>query len=180
MFLEVTLEEILRGCVKQRRVTRTVIELNGELGSEQLIASINVLPGAHEGSRIRFPNYGDEKVGFRPADVVFILRLKPHIHFNRQGDDIVRVEMISWNELKGGYQMQRLIPTLEKETLTVWVHRNNFKITNEHPKMITAMKVFHQRGLPRYGNPTQRGNLVVNFMMTDFKEDGFFDICQIM
>jgi len=87
--LPVSLEDVLHGRTKKMKVTRKVVSDDGQsLRTEEKILSIDVRPGWKAGTRITFPREGDQIPGSIPADVVFIVRDKPHPQFVRDGSDI--------------------------------------------------------------------------------------------
>lgn len=158
------------GYTKHISVTRAVISSkNEQCGKEELIAEVIVAPGTHEGTKYRFANYGDEKVGYIPADVVFVVRVKPHAYFKRDGDDILYPLAMRWSEVKRGIQVQ--IPTLN-------VHDPRIALTLNIFTPVDVPKVYYGRGLPRNGNPKNRGNLVVHFVIERNQQQG--SSCNIM
>ncbi|NWW85710.1 DNJB1 protein, partial [Rhynochetos jubatus] len=56
--------------------------------NEDKILTIEVKRGWKEGTKITFPKEGDQTPNNIPADVVFVLKDKPHGVFRREGSDI--------------------------------------------------------------------------------------------
>lgn len=50
--------------------------------------TINVRPGWKSGTKITFQKEGDQTPGKVPADIVFVLRDKPHTLYRREGADL--------------------------------------------------------------------------------------------
>ena len=64
------------------------------------VLTINVKPGWKSGTKITFQREGDQAPNKIPADIVFIIRDKPHIHFKREGPDLKYSCKISLKEVK--------------------------------------------------------------------------------
>uniref|UniRef100_A0A1B0GMJ1 Uncharacterized protein n=2 Tax=Phlebotomus papatasi TaxID=29031 RepID=A0A1B0GMJ1_PHLPP len=84
----VTLDEINKGCVKKMKISRRVLQPDGSPKREEKYVSIAVKPGWKSGTRVTFQKEGDQTRGKIPADIVFIIRDKPHPVFKREGSDI--------------------------------------------------------------------------------------------
>ncbi|KAK8707225.1 hypothetical protein V6N13_058286 [Hibiscus sabdariffa] len=54
---------------------------------ESEILTINVKPGWKKGTKITFPDKGNEQPNQLPADLVFVIDEKPHDLYKRDGDD---------------------------------------------------------------------------------------------
>ena len=61
--------------------------------------TINVKPGWKSGTKITFQREGDQAPNKIPADIVFIIRDKPHVHFRREGPDLKYSCKISLKEV---------------------------------------------------------------------------------
>lgn len=83
-----TLEEIYHGCVKKMKIARRVLEPDGAPRKEDKYVSISVKPGWKSGTKVTFQKEGDQTKGRIPADIVFIIRDKPHPLFKREGSDL--------------------------------------------------------------------------------------------
>jgi len=87
--LPLSLEDVMHGTTKKMKITRKVMSDDGQsTRTEEKILSIDVKPGWKAGTRITFPREGDQMPGSVPADIVFIVRDKPHPQFVRDGSDI--------------------------------------------------------------------------------------------
>ncbi|KAJ1569119.1 DnaJ sub B member 13, partial [Nowakowskiella sp. JEL0078] len=86
----VTLEELYLGTVKKMKLFRKVLKDDNMTTSEQdKILTIEIQPGWKEGTRISFIKEGDQGPNTIPADIIFIIKQKPHQYFERRGDDLV-------------------------------------------------------------------------------------------
>lgn len=98
--LFLTLEEVLRGCVKKMKITRKVLTADGKsYKKEDKVLTINVRPGWKAGTKITFQREGDHNSSTIPADIVFTVRDKPHPTFKRDGVDIVYMAKITLREV---------------------------------------------------------------------------------
>uniref|UniRef100_A0A182RF61 DnaJ_C domain-containing protein n=1 Tax=Anopheles funestus TaxID=62324 RepID=A0A182RF61_ANOFN len=115
--LYVSLEDVNAGCQKKMKISKMVMGQDGSARKEEKILSINVKPGWKAGTKITFPREGDQIPGKVPADIVFIIRDKPHSHFKREGSDIKYTAKVSLREALCGTVVS--VPTLSGETLTI-------------------------------------------------------------
>lgn len=86
--LYVTLEDITKGCVKKMKISRRVVQPDGSAKKEDKVLTIHVKPGWKAGTKITFQKEGDQARNKIPADIVFIIRDKPHPQFKREGSDV--------------------------------------------------------------------------------------------
>lgn len=85
----VTLEDIHRGTTKKLKITRRILNPDGRSSqTEDKILTIDIKPGWKAGTKITFPKEGDQFPNKIPADIVFVIRDKPHATFKRDGHDI--------------------------------------------------------------------------------------------
>ncbi|GFY83779.1 DNAJ heat shock family protein [Actinidia rufa] len=83
------------------------------------ILTIEIKPGWKKGTKITFPEKGNEQRGVIPSDLVFIIDEKPHT-FKRDGNDLVFTKKISFVEALTGYTAQ--ITSLDGRTLTIAIN----------------------------------------------------------
>lgn len=151
--LYVSLEDINIGCVKRMRISRKVLQQDGSLRQEEKILEIDVKPGWKAGTRITFPKEGDQGRNKIPADIVFILKDKPHPVFKREGSDLKYTAKVTLKQALCGCTVQ--VPTLSGPARTL-----NF--TNEVIKPNTIKRI-QNCGLPFPKEPSRRGDLLVTF-----------------
>ncbi|KFW92885.1 DnaJ subfamily B member 5, partial [Phalacrocorax carbo] len=97
--LKVSLEEIYHGSTKRMKITRRRLNPDGRtMRTEDKILNIVIKRGWKEGTRITFPKEGDATPDNIPADIVFVLKDKPHSHFKRDGTNMVYTANISLKE----------------------------------------------------------------------------------
>lgn len=151
--LYVSLEDILKGCTKKMKICRKVVQPDGTTRKEDKVLTINVKPGWKAGTKITFQREGDQGRNKIPADIVFIIRDKPHPYFKREGSDIRYTAKISLKQALCGCIVE--IPTMTGEKLSL-----NF--TNEIIKPNTV-KHIQGHGLPLPKEPSRKGDLIVAF-----------------
>ena len=150
--LNVTLEEVLKGCTKKMKINRRVISHGGIERKEDKVLTVNIKPGWKAGTKITFPREGDQNPSTIPSDIVFIIKDKPHKTFTRDGMDIIYFSKISLKDALCGCLLT--IPTLEGEKITLRVH----DIINP-----SSNRRISGRGLPNPKDPSKRGDLIVRF-----------------
>ncbi|XP_058826934.1 dnaJ protein homolog 1-like [Topomyia yanbarensis] len=151
--LYVTLEDVNVGCQKRMKISKMVMRQDGSARKEEKILNINVKPGWKAGTKITFPREGDQVPGKIPADIVFIIRDKPHPHFKREGSDIKYTAKISLRQSLCGTVVK--VPTLSGEQLSI-------STVGEIVKPNTVKRL-QGRGLPFPKEPSRRGDLLLAF-----------------
>lgn len=149
--LNVTLEEVLKGCTKKMKITRKVYQ-GGMESREDKVLTINVKPGWKAGTKITFPREGDQNPNSIPSDIVFIIQDKSHKLFKRDGADIIYTAKISLKEALCGTRLS--IPTLEGNEVPI---RISDVVNSKTVRRISG------RGLPYPKDPSKRGDLIVHF-----------------
>nr|ABE57132.1 heat shock protein Hsp40 [Liriomyza sativae] len=151
--LYVTPEEIDKGCVRKMKISRTSLAQGGNQYKQEKVLNINVKPGWKAGTKITFPKEGDQSPGKIPADIVFIIRDKPHLIFKRDGSDLKYTAKVSLKQALCGTTIS--VPTLQGDRVQINTFGEVIKPTTV--KRITG------RGLPYPRDPNLRGDLHVHF-----------------
>eukprot|EP00798_Chlamydomonas_sp_ICE-L_P008304 gene8304-1576_t len=146
--LACTLEELYTGATMEK--CRLAGQVRGSQESE--ILEINIKPGWKKGTKITFPEKGDESPGIIPADIVFILDEKPHSILRRDGNDLLITKRLMLVDALCGTTMS--IPLLDGSKIDVPV---NDIITP------TSVKLLKGKGMPITKAPGTFGNLIIKF-----------------
>lgn len=152
--LYVSLEEINTGVTKKMKITRNIaIKETHQLKKEEKILTIQVKPGWKEGTKITFEKEGDQAPGKIPADIVFVIRDKPHQVFKRDGANLSFTTKLTLRDALCGTRIT--VPTLEGP-----------KVYLDYTKDIVrpqTVKRLPGRGLPFPKDPSRRGDILVHF-----------------
>lgn len=116
------------------------------------ILTIDIKAGWKKGTKITFPEKGNEGRGVIPSDLVFIVDEKPHPVLKRDGNDLVMTQKISLCEALTGYIVQ--VSTLDGRSLTIPI---NSVISPNYEEVVKG------EGMPMPKEPTKKGNLRVKF-----------------
>ncbi|KAK3577583.1 hypothetical protein CHS0354_026552 [Potamilus streckersoni] len=151
--LQVTLEEIFIGTTKKLKITRKVLNPDGRTTRvEDKILTVDIKPGWKAGTKITFPKEGDQTPNNIPADIVFVIKDKPHPQFTRDASDIRYKVAISLRQALCGTTIN--VPTIDNRTIPLRlseVIRPN------------SIKRIQGEGLPLPKQPSKRGDLIIEF-----------------
>ncbi|XP_068249239.1 dnaJ protein homolog 1-like [Palaemon carinicauda] len=152
--LYVTLEEVAKGVTRKMKITRNVTTGDGRsTRREEKILTIDIKPGWKEGTKITFEKEGDQVPGKIPADIIFVIRDKPHSLFKRDGANLIYNAKITLRDALCGTRVA--VPTLEGQKVTL-----NF--SNEIIKPQTTKRL-QGYGLPFPKDHTRKGDIIVHF-----------------
>lgn len=112
------------------------------------ILTIDVKPGWKKGTKITFPEKGNQEPGVIPADLIFVIDEKPHSDYKRDGNDLLAEKEITLLEALTG-------KTLELTTLD---GRNLMIPLTEIVKPGYELVVPNE-GMPISKDPRRKGNL---------------------
>lgn len=112
------------------------------------ILTIDVKPGWKKGTKITFPEKGNQEPGVIPADLIFVIDEKPHSVYKRDGNDLLAEAEITLLEALTG-------KTLE---LTMLDGRNLMLPLTEIVKPGYELVVPNE-GMPVSKDPRRKGNL---------------------
>ena len=151
--LFVTFEELLTGTTKKMKITRDILVPGGNrTTSEQKVLEINVKKGWKEGTKVTCPKEGNQKPNKTPADIVFVIRDKPHDLFTRDKENnLIYKETISLRDALCGKK-------IDVKTLTGQIIPLQLKMVSP-----TTKRIIKGEGLPLPKTPERRADLVVEF-----------------
>ncbi|EDW03746.1 dnaJ protein homolog 1 isoform X2 [Drosophila grimshawi] len=151
--LYVTLEEIYHGCVKKMKISRRVVHADGSSKKEDKVLQISIKPGWKSGTKVTFQKEGDQAPGKIPADIVFIIRDKPHAMFKREGCDLRYTARLTLKQALCGVVFQ--VPTMSGDKLRISTMQEIIK-----PNTVKRIQGY---GLPFPKDTTRKGDLLVAF-----------------
>ncbi len=94
------------GMIQQMQRTCSECKGQGKMAktkSERKILEVHIDRGAKDGQRIKFDGMGDEIPGMEAGDIHFIVKVKDHPVFKRQGADLLVQKEISLNQALCGF-----------------------------------------------------------------------------
>lgn len=117
--LHCSLEELYKGAKKKMRIARNVFDpsVSGKFRTLEEILTIEIKPGWKRGTKITFPEKGNEEPGVIPADVIFVIEEKPHATYKRDGNDLVVNQEITLLEALTGRTLD--LTTLDGRSLVL-------------------------------------------------------------
>lgn len=147
-----SLEELFNGCTKTIHITRRRYNEEGSLEDVEKELVIKVRPGWKEGTKITFPQEGDEGPNTTPPDLIFMIKQAVHSVFRREGSNLVMVASISLTDALTDCCLP--VPTLDGRTLSL-----------PCPEVVspTYERIIPGEGMPSSKQPSSRGDLVIRF-----------------
>jgi DnaJ family protein B protein 4 len=150
--LPCSLEDLYKGTTRKMKISRDIVDISGKSVKVEEILTINIKPGWKKGTKITFPEKGNEQPGVIPSDIIFIIDEKPHNVFTRDGNDLVTTQRISLADALTGYTVH--LTTLDGRNLTIPV--TNI-ISPDYEEVVP------REGMPIPKDPTRKGNLRIKF-----------------
>ncbi|KAG2256810.1 hypothetical protein Bca52824_076104 [Brassica carinata] len=158
--LECTLEELCHGESRTSRSLETSSPMKGLLIMKQEeTLRVNIKPGWKKGTKITFEGVGNEKPGYLPEDITFVVEEKRHSLFKSRGDDLeIAVEIPLLKALTG---CNLSVPLLSGESMSISVGEVIFH---------GFEKAIKGQGLPNGKEDGKRGDLIITFLVSFPKE----------
>ncbi|XP_054807677.1 uncharacterized protein LOC129309929 [Prosopis cineraria] len=150
--LPCSLEELYKGVKKKMKISRNVCDAFGKFRNVEEILSIEVKPGWKRGTKITFPEKGNQEPGVIAADLIFVVDEKPHAVYRRDGNDLVINQEITLLESLTGKTLD--LTTLDERSLMIPV--------TDIVKPGTEVVVPNE-GMPISKEPGKKGNLRIKF-----------------
>ncbi|KAJ0964418.1 hypothetical protein J5N97_029540 [Dioscorea zingiberensis] len=150
--LSCSLEELYTGSTRKMKISRNVLGANGRSVVKSEILTIDVKPGWKNGTKITFPDKGNEQVNQLPADLVFVIDEKPHDVYKRDGNDLIVQQKISLADALAGTTIN--LTTLDGRNLAVPLT----DIVTPGYEIVIA-----KEGMPITKEQGKKGNLRIKF-----------------
>ncbi|EYU35894.1 hypothetical protein ABFS82_09G033000 [Erythranthe guttata] len=135
-----SLEELYSGSTRKMKISRNVIDSHGKLRVLEEILTIDIKPGWKKGTKITFPEKGNEEPGVIPADLIFVVDEKPHPIYTRDGNDLLVKQEITLLESLTGKTLE--LTTLDGRNITV--------------PLTEIIKPGHEIAVPNEGMPVSK------------------------
>lgn len=150
--LPCSLEDLYKGAKKKMKISRTVADATGRVRTVEEILTIDIKPGWKKGTKITFPEKGNQGPGVIPSDLIFVVDEKPHPHYKRDGNDLVIDQEITLLEALTGKNLE--LTSLDGRSIII--------------PLIDIIKpgdevVVPNQGMPISKEPNKKGNLRVKF-----------------
>ncbi|ONK62508.1 uncharacterized protein A4U43_C07F4660 [Asparagus officinalis] len=149
-----SLEDLYKGTSKKMKISRDVIDSIGRPKTVEEILTIDIKPGWKKGTKITFPEKGNEQHNLIPADLVFIIDERPHGVFKREGNDLFVTQKLSLLEALTDYTVQ--LTTLDGRSLTIPI---NSIISTDYEHVVQG------EGMPIAKDSSKKGNLRIRFQI---------------
>lgn len=114
--------------------------------------TIDVKPGWKKGTKITFPDKGNQQPNQLPADLVFVIDEKPHDLYTRDGNDLIVRQTVSLSEAIGGTTVN--LTTLDGRNLSIPVT----DIVSPGYELLVP-----KEGMPIAKEPRNKGDLKIRF-----------------
>ncbi|KAL6559459.1 hypothetical protein OROGR_004576 [Orobanche gracilis] len=146
-----SLEELYTGSTRKMKISRNILDSHGKLRVVEEILTIDIKPGWKKGTKITFPEKGNEEPGVIPADLIFVLDEKPHPVYTRDGNDLLVKQEITLLDSLTGKTLE--LTTLDGRNITV--------------PLIEIIKPGHEivipnEGMPVSKDPRKKGTLTIH------------------
>jgi len=152
--LNLTLEELYSGTTKRLKIKRRSQTLQRD---DETVLEVKVKPGWKAGTKVTFPNEGDEVAPGRAQDVIFVVQETPHSKFAREGSNLLyHSSMLLVDALAASHDepVKIDVPTLDNRILRVNVRDI---VTPTYTKIVKG------EGMPSSKEPGVKGDLVITF-----------------
>ncbi|KAL8464939.1 hypothetical protein ACS0TY_034429 [Phlomoides rotata] len=145
-----SLEELYTGSTRKMKISRNVLDSHGRIRMLDEILTIDIKPGWKKGTKITFPEKGNEEPGVIPADLIFVVDERSHPVYIREGNDLIVKQEITLLESLTGKTFE--LTTLDGRNITV--------------PLTEIVKPGHEVSVPNEGmpvskNPRRKGTLKI-------------------
>jgi DnaJ family protein B protein 4 len=155
----ITLENMMRGCVKHLSVSRMVVH-GFEVQRENKTFTLDIAPGTKENVKYTFAGQGHMLPGKKLGDVIFTIKQDLDSIFRREGDDLICTYFACMKSLTDSLYVK-----LPDRTLYLLGFHMSFPVHFTELRGVKE-KRFPFLGFPSTKEPGKRGDLVVKFQIT--------------
>lgn len=152
--LDCSLEELYNGVVKRIPITRKKFTETGVVYEATKVLTVNVKPGWKKGTKVTFPNEGDEAPSMQPQDVVLVIQEVngSNNSYFRAGNNLIYQYSIPLSDALTDCSLQ--VPTLDGRILSIACPE---VISPEYEKTISG------EGMPNPKKLGSKGDLIIRF-----------------
>ena len=129
---------------------------------ERQVLEVNVDKGATHNTKLRFSGMGNEQPNTEPGDVVFVLQQKDHAVFKRKGADLLIQKDVALVEALCGFEF--VVKQLDGRSLLVKSKPGQI-VRPEVSAGVPYVLCVDGEGMPKAGNPFDKGRLFVLFTL---------------
>ncbi|OIV98267.1 hypothetical protein TanjilG_09901 [Lupinus angustifolius] len=115
--LPCSLEDLYKGVKRKMKISRNVFDAFGKCHTVEEILIIELKRGWKKGTKITFPEKGNQEPGVIAADITFVIDEKPHTLYKRDGNDLILNQEITLLEALIGKTLA--ITTLDGRSLMI-------------------------------------------------------------
>lgn len=172
--LKMEIRQIGPGMIQQIQKQCSACNGQGNLAKikkERKVLEVYIEKGMKDGHKITFKGMGDEAPGLEAGDINFIVQVKSHNVFKRQGADLLIQKELSLNQALCGFAFK--ITHLDGRQIVIRSKPGEVirSASNEEgSRVIPFSKIVPNEGMPSKGNPFVKGNLYIIFKVK-FPED---------
>ena len=148
--LDVSLEDVALGATRKATWQWTNENQRGEKSVCDASFEFPIPKGIHHGDVVTIKGKGNVREGHTQGDVLVTINILPHERFTRDGDNLCVVTPITLTQALAGASLS--VETIDKRTLTILIDEV------VHPQY---RRVISGAGMPKYGDPSARGDLIV-------------------
>jgi DnaJ-class molecular chaperone len=152
--LLMSLDELYTGAVKKMKIERNITTRTGSTSRESRLITLEIKPGYKAGTKFTFEQHGDEAPGHIPADVVFVVKERPHPVYTRDGNNLICRLPIPLSQALCGFELP--LSYLCGQTKTI---RHLDVLTPGEKMNITG------GGMPLSKEPGKYGDLIIDFQI---------------
>ncbi|KAL2482454.1 DNAJ heat shock family protein [Forsythia ovata] len=145
-----SLEELYKGATKKMKISRNILDGHGKPQVVEEILTIDIKPGWKKGTKITFPEKGNEEPGLIPADIMFVVDEKPHPVYTRDGNNLLVRQEVSLLESLTGKTFE--LVTLDGRNIMIPVS----EIIKPGHEVVVP-----NEGMPISKDPRKKGNLKI-------------------
>jgi DnaJ family protein B protein 4 len=167
-----SLEELYKGSKRTMVISRIVPDDSGKPRQIEEILKIDIKPGWKNGTKITFPEKGNQEPGRTPGDLIFVVDEKPNAIFKRDGNDLIVNQKITLLEALTGRTIDLI--TLDGRNISVPLKG----ITRPSHEMVIP-----NEGMPISKEPGKKGNLRIKFDVkfpSSLTEEQKFDLKRVL